>query len=165
MTKREKIILAVTGVVAVLGLGSLLLDSGKGRPGPAAPPAAGPAQPEVRRPEAMLRAVRDASLGKADATLLAAVEKPWRKSALYDRPLEGRGQSGKPAALPRYTGYVELGSARLAVVDGLEYQAGDALEGGGYKVMSVAPDLVVLENMGDGQRVEIPYQGLDAQAR
>ena len=164
MTKREQIILAVTGVVAVLGLGSLLLDSGKGRPGTTAPPAA-PAQPEARRPEAMLRAVREASLGKADATLLAAVGKPWRTSALYDRPLEGRGQSGKPAALPRYTGYVELGSARLAVVDGLEYQAGDALEGGGYKVVSVAPDLVVLENVGDGQRVEIPYQGLDAQAR
>jgi len=161
MTRREKIILAVTGLVAVVGLGSLFFG-GRGGPGGQG---AETARPEGQRPEILLKAVRDAALSKADAALLAAVGRPWRTAAFYDRPLEGRAQGGRPSTLPRYTGYVELGSGRLAVVDGLEYQSGDALEGGGYKVVSVTPDLLVLESLANGQRVEIPYEGLDAFAR
>ena len=63
---------------------------------------------------------------------------------------------------PHFTGYVELGSGRLAVVDGMEYQVGDMLESGGYKVVAIAPDLVALESLANGQRIEIPYEGRDA---
>jgi hypothetical protein len=95
---------------------------------------------------------------------MAAIDKPWRLGAFYDKPLEGRG-GGKPAVVPRFTGYVELGSGRLAVIDGYEYQAGDTLEGGGYKVLAVSTEKVVLESLANGQRLEIPYDGQDALGR
>ena len=75
------------------------------------------------------------------------------------------GGTGRPSGVPRFTGYVDLGSGRLAVIDGYEYQAGDTLEGGGYKVLVVSPDKVTLESLANGQRLDIPYDGQDALGR
>jgi len=163
MTRREKIILAVTGVVAVIGLGVVLSGGGPGARPQTPPPAQ--AVPEALRPNALLQTIQDAAPGKAETALLESIEKAWRLAAFYDKPLEGRSVAVKPTVMPRYSGYVELGSGRLAIVDGFEYQAGDTLEGGGYKVISIVPERVVLESLANGQHVEIPYEGQEALTR
>lgn len=157
MTRREKIILAATGLVAVIGLVVLLGD--KTPPGAPRP---GPAADEAARAATMLKSIQDSAMGRDEVAVLAAIDRKWRATAFYDRPLAGREAAARPAALPRYTGYVELGSGRLAVVDGMEYQVGDSLEGGGYKVVSIASDQLVLENLGNGQRITVPAEGQDA---
>ncbi len=163
MTRREKIILAVTGVVAVVAIGYLFLDAG-----PAVPPKpVVQAQPQVTAQvrETAQTLARQAAPGGVETALMAALDKPWRVAVLYDKPLEARGGTGRPTVVPRFTGYVELGSGRLAVIDGYEYQAGDTLEGGGYKVLAVSPDKVTLESLANGQRLDIPYDGQDALGR
>jgi hypothetical protein len=162
MTKREIIILAATGLVAVIGLGSLLLDDQPaGQPGTAKvqPKAGG----QVR--DTALALANKANLDQSEAALMAAIAKPWRVEAFYDKPLESHQTSAKPSVNPRFTGYVELGSGRLAVIDGYEYQAGDTLEGGGYKVLAVSADIVVLESLANGQKLELPYDGQESQGR
>ena len=163
MTRREKIILAVTGVVAVAAMGYLFLGAG-----PSAPPAP-VAQPQTQATaqvrETAQALVRQAAPGGVETALMAALDKPWRVAVLYDKPLEARGGAGRPSVVPRFTGYVELGSGRLAVIDGYEYLAGDTLEGGGYKVLAVSPDKVTLESLANGQRLDIPYDGQDALGR
>ena len=163
MTRREQIILAATGLVAVIGLGSLFLgDKPAGQPG--APQAVQPqAVGQIR--DDVLALTRQATAGKSESALMAAIDKPWRAEALYDKPLEARNAAAKPTAIPRFTGYVELGSGRLAVIDGYEYQAGDSLEGGGYKVLAVSPDKVTLESLANGQKLELPYDGQESQGR
>jgi hypothetical protein len=169
MTRREKIILAVTGVVAVVAAVYLLLDTG-----PAVAPQPGgqvqaqavaQTQAAAQAREAAQTLVRQAAPGGVQTALMAALDKPWRVAILYDKPLEARGGTGRPTVVPRFTGYVELGSGRLAVIDGYEYQAGDTLEGGGYKVLAVSPDKVTLESLANGQRLDIPYDGQDALGR
>lgn len=162
MTRREKIILAATGLVAVIGLGSVL-TGGDPVPKAGSPAPAASAQGAQIRDNA-LAMVRQATPGKVEAALLAAIDKPWSEKVFYEKSLEARG-TAKPAAMPRFTGYVELGSGRLAVVDGYEYQAGDTLEGGGYKVLAVSPDKVTLESLANGQKLELPYDGLESQSR
>ena len=162
MTRREKIILAATGLVAVVALGFLYTDGGP--PAALAPASQPQSQAAAQVREAATALTRQAAAGRAGAAGLAAIDKPWRIGAFYDTPLEGRG-GGKPAVVPRFTGYVELGSGRLAVIDGYEYQAGDTLEGGGYKVLAVSTEKVVLESLANGQRLEIPYDGQDALGR
>lgn len=163
MTRREKIILAVTGLVAVVGLGSVFLGGNPAGPPGAPVPAQNPQQAQIM--ENAMGLVKQATPGKVESALLAAIDKPWRAGVFYDKPLETRGAAARPATLPRFTGYVELGSGRLAVIDGYEYQAGDALEGGGYKVVSVTPDKVLLESLANGQKLELPYDGQESQGR
>ena len=128
-------------------------------------PAGQPAPQAVAQARDSAQALaRQADPGPVETALLAAIEKPWREAALYDQSLETRG-AAKTAATPRFTGYVELGSGRLAVIDGYEYQVGDTLEGGGYKVLAVSPDKVTLESLANGQRLDIPYDGQDALGR
>ena len=156
MTRREKISLAVTGVVAVAGLWI-----GLGGNEPAPPPARPAASQEAAKAGSMLAAIKDAALTPAEQAMIAAIEAPWPQKAFYDKPFAGQ-TAAKPVSRPHFTGYVELGSGRLAVVDGMEYQVGDTLESGGYKVVAIAPDQVALESLANGQRIEIPYEGRDA---
>lgn len=161
MTTREKIILALTGIVAAVGIGSLFMGSGPAvrKPDPTADKAV------MARVDGLIKNAEAALPTAHDLTMLAAVNAPWRQNAIYGQSLETKGPAVKPASLPRYTGYVELGSGRLAVVDGIEYQAGDTLEGGGYKVLSITPDKVFLESLANGNRVEVPYEGQDDQVQ
>ncbi|EFL49907.1 conserved hypothetical protein [Solidesulfovibrio fructosivorans JJ]] len=154
MSKREKILLAAVCVTAVLGLW-ITLDR------PSRQTAPKPASGDAAQAANMLRAIKDSDLSPATISLVSAIGRKWPATAFYDKPLSGRGPV-QHAVLPRYSGYVELGSGKLAVLDGMEYQAGDALEGGGYKVVSIAPDQVVLESLANGQQVTIPYEGQDA---
>ena len=165
MTRREKIILAVTGAVAVVAAVYLFLDTGPTAPIPSAAPTQAQTQATAQARETAQAVVRQAAPGGVETALMAALDKPWRVAVLYDKPLEARGGTGRPTVVPRFTGYVELGSGRLAVIDGYEYQAGDTLEGGGYKVLAVSPDKVTLESLANGQRLDIPYDGQDALGR
>ena len=165
MTRREKIILAVTGVVAVVAVGYLYLDAGPAAPTLSSAPPQAQTQATAQVRETAQALARQAAPGGVETALMAALDKPWRTAVLYDKPLEARGGTGRPTVVPRFTGYVELGSGRLAVIDGYEYQAGDTLEGGGYKVLAVSPDKVTLESLANGQRLDIPYDGQDALGR
>jgi hypothetical protein len=165
MTRREKIILALTGVIGVAAAVYLFLDSGPAAPTHPAAPTQVQSQATAQVRESAQSLARQAAPGGVEMALMAALDKPWRVAVFYDKPLEARGGTGRPTVVPRFTGYVELGSGRLAVIDGYEYQAGDTLEGGGYKVLAVSPDKVTLESLANGQRLDIPYDGQDALGR
>lgn len=60
--------------------------------------------------------------------------------------------------LPVYSGFVEMGGRKLAVVDGREYGVGENLEQSGYEVKEIAPDRILIG--GEGRR-SIPIPLLD----
>lgn len=157
MSRREKILLAAVCVTAVIGLW-ITLDR------PAPPPPQKPRPSTAGEAEKLLRVIKDSSLRPSETALLEAIRGTWRRAALYDKSLSGPEKT-QPKTLPRFTGYVELGSGRLAVVDGMEYQVGDTLDGGGYKVLSIAPEQVVLESLANGQQVPLPYEGEETKDR
>lgn len=160
MNTREKIIVAIAGLVAVYGVGSLF---GGGSPSPKEP-TAGQDKALHAQVDTLIKNIDAAVPTSLDAAMLTAMATPWRVEAVYERPMETKvAATAKPVGLPKYTGYVELGTGRLAVVDGYEYQAGDTLEGGGYKIVAIVPDKVILERLEGGNRVELPYEGQEAQ--
>ena len=60
-----------------------------------------------------------------------------------------------------YTGYIEMGSMRLAIINGNEYESGERLEEGGYIVRTILPTQVVLVTTdGNKNRFIIPLQEL-----
>ena len=65
----------------------------------------------------------------------------------------------EPDSEIRYTGYVEMGNVRLAIINGNEYETGDRLEQGGYIVKSISPTRVMLVTT-DGSKISfvVPMQ-------
>jgi hypothetical protein len=65
------------------------------------------------------------------------------------------------ARLPNlvYNGFMELGSKRLAIINGQEYEAGDKLNPGGFTIKSILPTRVVLVSaQGEGAPIVLPLQ-------
>ncbi|MBU0986869.1 MAG: hypothetical protein KKH68_06405, partial [Proteobacteria bacterium] len=47
-----------------------------------------------------------------------------------------------------YSGYMETGNQRLAIINGMEYTVGEELEPGGYTVNSISANQVVIGVVG-----------------
>lgn len=58
-----------------------------------------------------------------------------------------------------YTGYLDAGSRRLAIINGIEYMVGDQLDSGSLVVKSIDPEKVVLEDAGKRGQLTIPFTG------
>ena len=57
-----------------------------------------------------------------------------------------------------YSGYLEVGSKRMAIINGIEYNEGEVLDVKGYVLKSISPSRVLIENRGIGAAVNVPLQ-------
>ena len=55
-----------------------------------------------------------------------------------------------------YTGYLEMGPKRLAIINGMEYESGESLAKGGHTVGLIYPDKVVIVTRDNNQKVAVP---------
>lgn len=161
MTKREKMILAITAVVALVGVYMLLFSpSGKST--------------ESSTARARLTELRDLAtkiseeIKKEDLTaterhILERADSEWVKDPFVGKKLLASAEAtrDKENLNIAYTGFVDTGRKRLAVINGLEYEIGETLEVGGYVVRSIDPELVILEDKDKRGKVTIHFTGED----
>jgi hypothetical protein len=57
-----------------------------------------------------------------------------------------------------YTGYLDTGSKRIAIVNGNEYVAGDSLDVEGYVLNGIDPGKIVIYNKTAQLTIEIPLK-------
>ena len=57
-----------------------------------------------------------------------------------------------------YSGYLGSKKRSMAVINGMEYKEGEALDTPGFVLRSVSPARVVIENRGSGATLNIPMQ-------
>lgn len=164
MSKREKIIVSV--MVATVLLGGYLyfmpgtIGSRRGVENQSDAPALDFAQ------KVILKLEEDTSLARELLTIRSA-ERKWGKDPfLKTNALLSDTQQRKTdlaAAVPdgpqstlNYTGFLEAGSTRLAIINGIEYQAGESINPQGYYVRRIqpyqveigkrkAPDVIILK--------------------
>ncbi len=88
------------------------------------------------------------------AAIIAGVEADWGRDPFYAEitPVVSTSNLGPVA----YTGYLEIGTRRIAVIDGVSYEAGDELEVGGYHVKRIRPSAVVIKEKGTGKSITVP---------
>ncbi|EMG38067.1 hypothetical protein PCS_01114 [Desulfocurvibacter africanus PCS] len=165
MTKREKVLIALT-VVAALGSGAMLLASPASRP----PDIRQEIQAEIGQiPDVMaeLQSLtgRQPAGVKQPVDLQAALESWAATDPFQSLPAQPDSQAGKqdtpaePKATMAFNGYMEAGAFRLAIIDGLEYQVGDLLPDGEYHVAAITKKAVILKRTHGGERVTLPYTG------
>ncbi len=142
MTTREKIIVAVTGIVVGCG-GVAYLQPLLSRASASAGPAVNAADNAfVERTRQQIAAAR---LTDAERYVLDTAQSAWT-----GRPSSVRKDVQVATAKPvqqvtfRYTGFVNMGAESFAIINGREYRRGDVLQGGVGVLDGIAADHVVL---------------------
>jgi hypothetical protein len=162
MMTREKILVGL----AVLALGVGAIDKLLPRSPSASKP---PAAQSIEGLPAFISKIADATReghAEANAGILKKAEAEWPQNPFLKikkpqaaAPAE-TAKVEKTGARPRpnltYTGYIDMGEKRLAIINGMEYETGDQVEPGGLVVKSILPGKVVMVyNRGEGAPIEL----------
>ena len=108
------------------------------------------------------QAVEDARLVPTEVYIIDLAFRNTVPHFLYEWPPEDRAVEQK-SYLDDYTepmiynGYLEMGDRRLAVIDGIEYEEGDILARGIFRILSISPQEIIIEHLNNGSRIVIPY--------
>ena len=150
MTNRERIILVVMALVIVYGAYSLFLESPRERPNPGVEKSTADIQKFVTD---IAEGLGQESVER-QLTILAQAKTDWAGDPFVDiRPsskteTEEKVMSSQKTEEPehtfRYTGFIEMGDSRIAIIDGLEYESGDELKEGGLVVKTIDPKRVLI---------------------
>jgi hypothetical protein len=99
-----------------------------------------------------------------DAYVIRRMEADWGKNPFWKKDLykewvnrEGVAKGGVLAKII-YSGYVDSGRNKMAVINGLEYRIGEQLELEGYVLKQITPSRVLIFNKYTGNEEEIPLQ-------
>jgi hypothetical protein len=159
MNKREKIILSAMLVALLFAAYSFLSTSSSQKTDVAS-------EKELASVKALTTQIAEDlkkdSLTDTDKCILGRAEAEWATDPFLEKrltstPEPARGAGGAQTGDFIYSGYLEAGKKRLAVINGMEYQAGEQLEAGGYIVKSIDPEKVVLEDVGKGGQITLPF--------
>ncbi|MDD3250429.1 MAG: hypothetical protein PHF23_08710 [Smithellaceae bacterium] len=160
LNTRQMIILAVA-TVAVLYAGYELLIAG-----PSAKKAARATAPVEEKAvlSALASDIMSNKATAADIYVAQRAEAPWSKNPFWDkasyrafaRKEEIKGAPEGPKVV--YSGYVEAGTRKMAIINGWEYEAGQALDVEGYLLKKVTPSRVLIINRTTGGETYVPIQ-------
>jgi hypothetical protein len=83
--------------------------------------------------------------------------KSFREWAKLKEPGKEEGAGAKKIVF-NYTGYIEAGKRKLAIINGAEYGIGEPLDVEGYVLKAILPSKIVVENRVDKTNVDVPFQ-------
>jgi len=158
LEKRQIIILAIAALFVLYAIYDLLIA------GPAAKKAKSVVQPaEI---EAVVNTLSSDLMkykaGGVDAYLAKRAETDWGKSPFWEREsyrvFAGNKEGGVAGVKFIYSGYVDTGREKIAIINGVEYQPGEALEIEGYELKGVMPESVLIVNRRTGSQLSVPMQ-------
>jgi hypothetical protein len=161
LNKRQIIILSIAALFVVYAAYEYLIAS----------PASKKAKDKQQEISASVSAltnneINDTQAGM-DKYIIERAEAIWKKNPFWDRrsneykewaAIHGAASGSSSTAKIIYSGYVDAGVVKIAVINGLEYRVGEQLEMDGYVLRRVTPEKVLIINKNTGSEVEIPIQ-------
>jgi hypothetical protein len=99
-----------------------------------------------------------------DAYVVRRMESDWGKNPFWKKDSykawAAREGTASASALAKiiYSGYVDSGKNKMAVINGFEYRIGEQLEIEGYVLKQITPSKVLIFNKKTGNKEEIPLQ-------
>jgi hypothetical protein len=161
MTNREKIIVGLAALALGYGAMELLLPRANVAP---------VSQPQILEGlNVFITKVADATrvgTAEAGAIVIQKAEAAWKQDPFIEiQKTKGADSTAtRPPDTTRlpnlvYNGFIELGSKRLAIINGQEYEAGDKLNPGGFTIKSILPTRVLIVSaQGEGAPIILPLQ-------
>lgn len=149
MTRREKIIVGLMFLTVGYGAIELLLPRSRAPlPAPAAAQGGEPLNVFISK---VADAIRGG--GPEGDVLLEKARAEWARNPFLEiRAKPGGAAEEKPGSdrkggsLPSllYSGFIEAAGRRIAIINGMEYEAGDRLPAGGFVLKAVRPNQVIV---------------------
>jgi hypothetical protein len=107
------------------------------------------------------------SLSADDAYTINRAETEWKRDPFYEKksfrdwrmlkePKAGKDSISEPGF--NYSGYLKFDKKEMAIINGIEYEAGNNLEIEGYVLEKISPDRVVIVNKKSRSRFEVSLQ-------
>ncbi len=97
-----------------------------------------------------------------DTYIAKRAETDWNKNPFWEkssyREFVGNEAGGVAAAKIIYSGYVETGGKKVAIINSFEYVTGESLDVEGYVLKSVTPSRVLVVNRKTGSQLYVPIQ-------
>lgn len=170
MVKVKKIVILCSILSVLLGGGYFLLPSGQN------PSKSG--QSKITHLETLKSEVKDGlkktGMDKVTNYVISRAESVWSKDPFADKgsvpapstpaPVAGGGEASgtvsenKPARIRPvfiYSGYMEVGNKRLAIVNGLEYEDKEELEIKGYYIDTIEQNWVIIEDRQNHEKITV----------
>ena len=101
---------------------------------------------------------------KNQAYVLQKAEAVWKRDPLIQiEPKTSEEEVGSPQPVLTsdlmYTGFLRMGDKRLAIINGMEYEAGDRLEPSGFIIRSISASRVVIAPPGNKKKtINLPME-------
>ncbi len=160
LKKREKIILGIMGAVIVYAVYYFLFA---GPPGAPTVAVKGPGSADsARMMTEIANILKKDDKAEPDAYVIARAESNWEadpflKGVLVTAKDKPAGAAKGPDIV--YSGYVDLGEKRIAVINGNPYEIGDKLEWtGSYYVKQIESTRVIIVDRDNSANIAIPLK-------
>ncbi len=158
LNKRQIIILAVAALFVLWALYDLLIA------GPALKKAGTVSRPVTI--EAYVNAISNEiiqyKMTGADTYIASSAEKNWGASPFWEHAsmneFAGNEKGGGFAEKIIYSGYVDNGRTKMAIINGWEYETGQEIDIEGYVLKSISPSRVLITNRNTGGEIYVPLQ-------
>jgi hypothetical protein len=156
ISKREKVFVALALLAALYG-GIVLLLSGRNNEGTGGGFNEKPAEEFLRE---VAESLARHQLTTTEKIILEKTEAPWPSQPFVSvgTPVvedTSESQSQGDVAHLVYTGYIEVGNRRLAIINGMEYDIGDPVADASLTVRGITSERVILGDT-TGSRLAIP---------
>lgn len=153
VSKRERILLGGMGA-AVLGAAIFMFWPGGSAPSKEMTPER--LAESKKAAEGQLQVLDMVKLQEREIRIVKNAQQPWPGDPFVPKPPDPEAKVDRDKFL--YSGFIKLGNRNLAVINGREYQIGEPLDTGGFEVVEITPEAVVLKTIGRKDTVRIPYQ-------
>lgn len=166
MTKRERVILVVMSLAVAYGAYALFFSS----------PPKGTSTFGGSRSGELNKLITELSVGlskegptETDIYIIEKAESKWVKDPFCEKKIavvKEKEEASKAEAeaeaevLPEvtfsYSGYMEMGDRKIAIVDGMEYKIGEEIGPGGFIIRAIYPNKVVIGIKGEKGEITVP---------
>ncbi len=160
MSKQEKVILVIVFFVAVFGIYEVFLSS----PSKTSSVDNGAELKGLNNLIAeVIQGVARENLSESETYIITKAEAEWSSDPFLEiikpekRPKAPKwADSSTQKASFTYTGYVELGDTKIAIINGREYKTGEELELGGCFIERIEASKVVVRGTGKKETIIVP---------
>ncbi len=171
MTKRERIILVLMCLAVVYGAYALFFSS---------PPKKGTSISAESRSSQINKLITELSVGltkegptETDTYIIEKAESKWAKDPFFDKKISVVKEKEKalkaeaeaetreevdilPEVTFSYSGYLQMGDRKIAIIDGMEYKTGEEIGSDGFIIRAIYPNKVVIGIEGIEKEITVP---------
>ena len=159
MSKREKIILVLMALTVMYGFYALFLESPRPR---RTAVASGSKLDAFNKFITNVAELTKGGLSEIDSYIIEHIPSKWTKDPLlnakdfrFDPDDKGTVDEGIRLGI-KYSGFLEMGDRKLAIINGMEYESGEKLLDSAHIVGSIDPTFVTILFRGGKKSISIP---------